>query len=71
MTAQQDLSMPKRKGHRRGEKHPRAKLTDHEVDLLIELRESGMSFSLISEKMEVSRQHAWKIWHGLRRGVAY
>ena len=42
------------KGERRriGESHPRAKLTDHEIDLIRELAEDGLSVAQIAEKFE-------------------
>lgn len=44
------------KGYRLGEDHHRAKLTNHEVQLALELLDSGMSERLVAEKMEVSRR---------------
>ena len=38
-----------------GQDHPRAKLTDHDVDLVFELREDGMSIGRIAKAMEVSK----------------
>lgn len=40
-----------------GERHPLAKLSDHEVDLVRELHDdgNGMSYSEIALKMEVSK----------------
>jgi hypothetical protein len=47
-------------GHRLGEDHPRAKLTDHEVELIRELAEPSdgsppMSHRMIASKFEISR----------------
>jgi hypothetical protein len=50
-----------------GEDHPRAVLTDHEVDLVLELRADGLSFGLIAEKMEVSKSCIARICWGTRR----
>lgn len=44
------------KGYVIGEDHHRAKLTDHEVDLVLALRAAGMSQELVAEKMEISRR---------------
>lgn len=41
-------------GYRIGETHHRAVLTDHEVDLLRELREEGFSYDWLAEKFEIS-----------------
>jgi|APSaa5957512576_1039674.scaffolds.fasta_scaffold312101_2 hypothetical protein len=37
-----------------GDDHPRAKLTDHDVCLMRELREGGMVYREIAEKFECS-----------------
>lgn len=55
-------------GRRIGEDHPRAVLSDHEVDLVHELHADGMGLSEIARKMEVSKGCIWKILHGYRRG---
>lgn len=51
-----------------GEGHPRAKLTDAEVDLVFALREEGLSLAEIAAKFDVSKGCIWKIVQGLRRG---
>jgi DNA-binding NarL/FixJ family response regulator len=43
------------KGLRRGENHPKVTLTDHEVELVRELRDSGMSFGQIAAKFDVGK----------------
>lgn len=43
-------------GRRIGETHWRAKLTDHEVGLVLDLLDAGMSERLVAEKMEISRR---------------
>jgi len=48
-------------GRRIGESHPRAQLTDHEVDLIRELIESGMSLREVAKKFEVSFSLAGQI----------
>lgn len=56
-------------GYRIGEDHPKAKLTNHEVDLIIELREElGYSYQEIADKFEVSKSQVRNIIKGLKRG---
>jgi hypothetical protein len=50
-----------------GESHPRAVLTDHEVELMLELREEGFSYRWISNKMEVSLRQTYRICTGKQR----
>ena len=57
-------------GLRIGESHPNAKLTDHEVDLIRELREKdNMSYALLSEKFEVPKATIQKICQYERRAA--
>lgn len=43
------------RGYRIGESHHNAKLTDHEVDVVRQLREEhGLTYSSLAEKFEVS-----------------
>lgn len=56
------------RGLRVGESHPRAVLTDHEVDLMLELREEGYSYSWLARTFEVHKQTVAKICQGVRRG---
>jgi hypothetical protein len=55
-------------GHIIGEFHPRAVLTDHEIDLMFELREQGFSYGWLAVKFEITKGACWKIIQGLRRG---
>jgi hypothetical protein len=55
-------------GRRIGESHHGAVLSDHEVGLVHELYELGMSLAEIARKMEVTKGCIWKIVHGYRRG---
>jgi predicted DNA-binding protein (UPF0251 family) len=55
-------------GHVVGESHPNAKLTDHDVDLIFELREEGLSLGRIAKAMEVHKNTVQKILDGTRRG---
>ncbi len=54
-------------GKRVGETHGRAKLSDHEVDLVRQLKEEGMSAAVIAEKMEISRRYVYKLANYERR----
>jgi DNA-binding NarL/FixJ family response regulator len=53
-----------------GESHPRAKLLDSEVDLVLELLESGLSLAKVAAKMDVSKSCIAHIASGRRRGQA-
>jgi hypothetical protein len=57
-------------GRRIGESHPRAKLTNHEVDLVHELVEEGMSYRQVAEKFEglISKAGVGHIVTGRCRG---
>ena len=55
------------KGYVIGEQHHRARLTDHEVDLVLELRAAGLSQELVAEKMEISRRTVRDIETGKTR----
>ena len=55
------------KGQRIGEDHPRAVLSDHEVMLLLELRDEGYSLAWLAAKFEISRFHTWRICTGRKR----
>lgn len=50
-----------------GESHPKAILTDHDVTLVLALREGGMCYREIAEKFEVSKSCIAKIVSGRRR----
>lgn len=54
-------------GRRVGESHGRAKLTDHEIDLIRKLKEEGMSAAAIAEKMEISKRYVYKVVNFERR----
>lgn len=51
-----------------GESHPRAVLTDEEVDLMLALRDEGKSLAWLGEKFGVHKGTAAKICSGQRRG---
>jgi hypothetical protein len=50
-----------------GESHPRAVLTDHDVELVLELRDDGHSYRWIAMKMEVSLAQIFRICTGKQR----
>lgn len=54
-------------GYRIGEDHPNAKLTNHEVDLILDLRDQCMSYRQIADKMEVSKSLIRDICKGRKR----
>lgn len=54
-------------GKRVGESHPRAKLLDREVDLVLDLLDSGMSYAAVAGKMDVSKSCVAHIASGRRR----
>lgn len=56
-------------GKRCGESHGRAKLTDHEVDLIFELREGGMSAKEIAVKFDISKRYVYKLLNHERRNA--
>lgn len=45
------------KGRRIGESHPRARLTDREIELVFALRAEGWGYKRIAHKMEMSVRH--------------
>lgn len=56
------------RGIRVGEDHQNAKLTDAEVDLLLELREEhGLSYNELAEKFGLSKSGVRKICKGQTR----
>jgi len=56
------------RGHVVGQDHPRAVLTNHDVDLVFELREQGLSIGNIAKAMEVSKGCIAHILAGRTRG---
>ena len=50
-----------------GDSHPGAVLTDHEVNLLLELRAEGYSMGWLARTFEVSKSCVAKIVWGQRR----
>lgn len=66
-TAKRRIALNER-GQRIGEGHPRAVLTDEEVDLAWELHAAGLSYGRIAHKLDVSKGCVAKILTGQRRG---
>ncbi len=54
-------------GKRVGETHGRAKLSDHEIDLVRQLKEEGMPAPEIAEKFAVSKRYDYKLVNFERR----
>ena len=52
----QNLVAVNEKGHRIGESHHRAKLSDHDVDLIRALRDEGLTYASIAKKFDVSKE---------------
>ena len=55
------------RGYVVGEQHHRAKLDDHDVELILALRAEGMPQKLVAEKFEVSRRTVRDIESGKTR----
>lgn len=57
------------RGRRIGEDNPNATLTDHEVDLLLELRETeGWGYRRLAKHFDISKSQARRIVKGQHRG---
>ena len=56
------------RGRRIGEDHPGAKLTDHEVELLLALHEQGWGYRRLARKFGIDRGHARRLCLYLQRG---
>lgn len=54
-------------GLRIGEDHPQARYTNHEIDLVLELRDEGRSYGYIACKMEMPKSTVRDICTGRRR----
>lgn len=55
------------RGYRIGEQHHRAKLSDHDIELIHELLDGGMTQRLVAQKFEVSRSSIRDIRNGRNR----
>jgi hypothetical protein len=58
------------RGNRIGESNPSAVLSDHEVDLMLQLRDEGKSYGWLADKFEVPRPTVQSICNGRRRNQA-
>lgn len=68
MTSELDENRTYREGDfARGERHYRAVLTDHEVELFRQLVDGGMSQAEACAKFEISRAHGSRLANYLRR----
>ena len=54
-------------GQRIGEDHPGAKLTDHEVELMIEMHEDKVGYRKLAKIFEISRSQVRNICKGIKR----
>lgn len=54
-------------GYPSGERHHRARFTDHEIELVRQLRADGMKIGDIARKMEMARSHVWRVLHYVNR----
>lgn len=57
-------------GYRIGQHHHRAKLTDHDIDLIFQMRAEGVTLNGIASRMECGKTTVWKILKGRIRGQA-
>lgn len=55
------------KGLRIGKTHPRAKYSDSEIDLVLELRDEGLGYKRIAKKLEMPIRTVRDICNGRRR----
>jgi hypothetical protein len=55
------------RGRRVGETHPRAELSDRDIELFLGLRAEGYSLSWLAAKFEVSKSQAGRIARGEQR----
>lgn len=55
------------RGVRVGETHPRAVVSDHDIGLMLELREEGFSYGWLAKKFEISKKQCWRICTGQQR----
>ena len=55
-------------GRRIVQNHPRAKFSDHEVDLAFDLARSGLTLAEIAQKLEIPKSTVCRWLSGQRRG---
>lgn len=58
------------RGYRIGESNPAAILSDHEVELMLQLRAEGYTYSWLADKFECSRETVKSICTFRRRSIA-
>lgn len=64
-----DLVAVNERGRRIGEDNPNATLTDHEVELLFELRDTeGWGYRRLAKHFEISKSQVRRILKGTHRG---
>lgn len=63
------MSLQNRLGLRSGAAHPKAKLTDQEIDRMREMAEAGWSYNQLAAAFEVSKGGVAKIVKCVRRAV--
>lgn len=66
-TARSEFAKANEQGLRIGEDHPNARLSDHEVDLLLELHEAGYGYGRLARKFDISKSQARNICKGHQR----
>lgn len=54
-------------GLRIGEDHPKAQYTDHEIELVLQLRDQGTSYGKIAAKMDMPKSTVQDFCNGRRR----
>lgn len=54
-------------GLRIGEDHPKARYTNHEIELVQQLRDEGMGYGTIAKKMDMPKRTVRDICNGRRR----
>ena len=57
-------------GKRIGETHHKAKLPDHEVELMVQLYDEGCGYQWLAEKFETPYRTVISICNGRTRGIA-
>jgi len=55
------------KGYRIGDSHHRAKITNHEVDLILELNMAGYGYKRIAQKFDIGVRTVRDIINGKKR----
>lgn len=63
----QDSIAVNEKGYRIGESHHKAKVTNHEVDLILALNAAGFGYKRIAQKFDISVPSVRDIIKGRRR----